>query len=124
MNGKKRWMVIAWLLLVAGTTSLLALGDNQEPTDKKDPASTAAQDPQAAQETAPQAPRETGPQAEPQSLDGAKVYAWNCGACHSERYPRERKDAAWDKIATHMRVRANLTADQTAAVLHYLKENN
>ncbi len=58
------------------------------------------------------------------ALDGAKVYAWNCGSCHSERWPKERNDADWKMIMTHMRVRANLTADQTAAVLSYLQENN
>ncbi len=57
-------------------------------------------------------------------LDGAKVYAWNCGSCHSERWPKERSDAEWEVIMTHMRVRANMTADQTEAVLRYLKENN
>lgn len=117
MKSKNRWIVIAGLLLIAATTSLLALGDGQEPSGQQSPeAAAAAPDPQPAPEAAPPAksPR----------LDGAKVYAWNCGACHSERYPSERKDAAWDKIATHMRVRANLTADQAAAVLHYLKENN
>lgn len=63
--------------------------------------------------------------ASPQSgLDGAKVFAWNCGSCHSERYPKERTDAQWDQIVTHMRVRANLTAEQAKAVLHYLQENN
>ncbi len=58
------------------------------------------------------------------ALDGAKVYAWNCGSCHSERWPKERSDAEWEVIMTHMRVRANMTADQTEAVLRYLKENN
>ena len=57
-------------------------------------------------------------------LDGAKVYAWNCGSCHSERWPKERSDAEWEVIMTHMRVRANMTAAQTEAVLQYLKENN
>jgi len=57
-------------------------------------------------------------------LDGAKVYAWNCGSCHSERWPKERSDAEWEMIMTHMRVRANMTAAQTEAVLRYLEENN
>jgi len=61
---------------------------------------------------------------EASALDGGKVYAWNCGACHSERYPKERTDSEWEVIITHMRVRANLTADQAKAVLRYLQENN
>lgn len=58
------------------------------------------------------------------ALDGATVFAWNCGSCHSERYPSEHTDAEWEVIVTHMRVRANLTGEQADAVLHYLKENN
>jgi cytochrome c5 len=57
-------------------------------------------------------------------LDGAMVFAWTCGSCHSERYPKEHTDTEWDMIVTHMRVRANLTGEQAEAVLHYLKENN
>lgn len=65
-----------------------------------------------------------GTKAKAPELDGAKVYAWSCGSCHSERRPKERTDGEWEVITTHMRVRANLTAAQSAAVLNYLKENN
>ena len=67
---------------------------------------------------------ETSDVAASSGLDGAKVYAWSCGSCHSERWPKERSDAEWEMIMTHMRVRANLTADQAEAVLDYLQENN
>ncbi|MBT8246378.1 MAG: hypothetical protein HKO82_14140 [Acidimicrobiia bacterium] len=70
------------------------------------------------------AEQEAPGKARPTALDGAKVYAWNCGSCHSERWPKERSDAEWDVIMTHMRVRANMTAAQAEAVLRYLKENN
>ncbi len=75
-------------------------------------------------ETASQGEPEQSAPAKRAKRDGAKVYAWNCGSCHSERWPKERSDAEWEVIMTHMRVRANMTATQTEAVLHYLKENN
>jgi mono/diheme cytochrome c family protein len=58
------------------------------------------------------------------NLDGAKVYAANCGNCHSERYPSERNDKEWSIIVMHMRVRANLTGAEARAVLEYLQANN
>ncbi len=57
-------------------------------------------------------------------LDGAKVYAANCGNCHSERYPSERTDKEWSMIVMHMQVRARLTGDEARAVLRYLQANN
>jgi len=73
-------------------------------------------------ETAQAAPAQ--PSGGTPQLDGATVYAWSCGSCHSERRPKEHTDADWQVIATHMRVRANLTAPQARAVLDYLQENN
>ena len=58
------------------------------------------------------------------TLDGAKVFAANCGNCHSERYPSERTDKEWSLIVMHMRVRAKLTGDEARAVLRYLQANN
>ncbi len=57
-------------------------------------------------------------------LDGAKVYAANCGSCHSERWPNERSDREWKIIVMHMKVRANLTGAESDAVLKYLQNNN
>ncbi len=58
------------------------------------------------------------------TLDGAKVFAANCGNCHSERYPSERTDKEWSLIVMHMQVRARLTGDEARAVLRYLQANN
>ncbi|MFV2073310.1 MAG: cytochrome c [Thermoanaerobaculales bacterium] len=58
------------------------------------------------------------------TLDGAKVYAANCGNCHSQRYPSERTDKEWSVIVMHMQVRARLTGDEARAVLRYLQANN
>ena len=57
------------------------------------------------------------------SLSGASLYAINCSRCHQERYPTEFNMAQWQTIMIHMRVRANLPADQAREVLKYLQEN-
>ena len=70
-----------------------------------------------------------GPPAAPEkpvlsnSLSGATLYAINCSRCHQERYPTEFNMAQWQTIMIHMRVRANLPADQAREVLKYLQEN-
>lgn len=103
-----------WIALAATACLLLvlAVGVSVAIADDETPASAQSQEAEASSP------------AERPALDGAKVYAWSCGSCHSERWPKERSDAEWDVIMTHMRVRANLTAAQTEAVLRYLKENN
>jgi cytochrome c5 len=60
---------------------------------------------------------------EPQKLTGQQLYAINCNRCHSERYPTEFTAAHWRTIMTHMRVRANLPADQAKEILKYLEQD-
>ncbi|MEW6749492.1 MAG: hypothetical protein AB1505_00755 [Candidatus Latescibacterota bacterium] len=57
------------------------------------------------------------------SLDGAAVFQRYCGQCHAERYPTERIQSKWTIIATHMRVRGQLTGQEAVAVLRYLQDN-
>ena len=57
-------------------------------------------------------------------LSGSKVFEQNCGKCHLPRQPKERSDKQWKIITTHMRVRANLTAEESKAVLEYLQSSN
>lgn len=57
-------------------------------------------------------------------LTGAELYSINCNRCHSERYPTEWTSAQWKTLLTHMRVRANLPADQAKEILKYLQENS
>jgi len=59
----------------------------------------------------------------PKKLTGQELYAINCNRCHAERYATERTPAQWRTIVTHMRVRANLPADQAKAILKYLQED-
>jgi cytochrome c5 len=57
-------------------------------------------------------------------LSGAELYSMHCNRCHPERYPTERTAAQWKTIMLHMRVRANLPAEQARTVLKYLQDNS
>ena len=72
----------------------------------------------AGPETAPEKP------AEKKSLSGADLYAIYCNRCHSERYATEFTAAQWKTIMIHMRVRANIPADQAREILKYLQEDS
>jgi hypothetical protein len=72
----------------------------------------------AGPETAPQKPPEK------KSLSGADLYAIHCNRCHPERYATEFTAAQWKTIMTHMRVRANLPADQAREILKYLQQDS
>ncbi len=56
--------------------------------------------------------------------DGARAWAQNCMRCHNIRDPQERSDREWEIIVHHMRVRANLTADEHRLILEFLKAAN
>jgi hypothetical protein len=64
------------------------------------------------------------PKAAPKKLSGAELYSMHCNRCHPERYPTERTAAQWKTILLHMRVRANLPADQSRTILKYLQDNS
>jgi hypothetical protein len=72
----------------------------------------------AGPETTPEKP------AEKTSLSGADLYAIHCNRCHPERYATEFTSAHWKTIMTHMRVRANLPADQAREILKYLQQDS
>ena len=57
-------------------------------------------------------------------LSGAELYSMHCNRCHPERYPTERTAAQWKTILLHMRVRANLPAEQARTILVYLQDNS
>ena len=52
---------------------------------------------------------------------GATLWAKNCGHCHNIRSPDSYSDAQWDVAMLHMRIRANLTADEHKQILAFLK---
>src|SRR5258708_4064083 len=64
------------------------------------------------------------PQVAPRKLSGAELYSMHCNRCHPERYPTERTAAQWKTILLHMRVRANLPAEQSREILKYLQDNS
>jgi hypothetical protein len=66
----------------------------------------------------------TKPKPAPKKLTGAELYSMHCNRCHPERYPTERTAAQWKTILIHMRVRANLPAEQSRTILKYLQDNS
>ena len=52
---------------------------------------------------------------------GAELWAANCAHCHNIRSPSFYSDAQWDVAMMHMRVRANLTAEEHRKILEFLK---
>ena len=59
--------------------------------------------------------------AKPARTGGAELWSRNCGHCHNIRSPSSYSDAQWEVVMLHMRVRANLTADEHKEILAFLK---
>lgn len=57
----------------------------------------------------------------PHAVDGEQVYRTNCTRCHNT--PPALTERETKVVVQHMRVRANLTAEQADAVLQYLIED-
>lgn len=55
---------------------------------------------------------------------GAQLWAENCSRCHNIRSPSIYSDAEWDLAMHHMRIRANLTAEESNKILEFLKSAN
>lgn len=55
---------------------------------------------------------------------GPQLWAQNCMRCHNFRSPKSLSDREWDIAIHHMRVRANLTAEESEAILIFLKSFN
>jgi len=55
---------------------------------------------------------------------GVKLWADNCTRCHNMRLPDSYSDAQWEIAVLHMRVRANLAAEDARAITEYLKSAN
>ena len=55
---------------------------------------------------------------------GAQAWARECGRCHNIRPPSELSDEEWRVSVTHMRVRANIPADEAEAIIAFLKASN
>jgi cytoskeletal protein RodZ len=55
---------------------------------------------------------------------GVQLWADNCDRCHNIRPPDSYSDAQWDVAVLHMRIRANLAAEDARAIVEYLKSAN
>jgi hypothetical protein len=60
----------------------------------------------------------------PAAKSGNQLWAENCARCHNNRSPSSYSDAQWEVVATHMRVRGNLTGPETEAILRFLQTAN
>jgi len=74
--------------------------------------------------TEKQADTSTSNTAQTQKLSGQDLYTINCSRCHTERYPREWTPGQWKTLMMHMRVRANIPADQAREILKYMQEES
>ncbi len=55
---------------------------------------------------------------------GAGYWGKQCQRCHNLRDPGEFTDDIWDVSVNHMRIRANIPADQARAIKAFLKASN
>jgi hypothetical protein len=105
---KHRFVAGAGLALVAA--SLCALSLTGASAEDKTP-----------KEAKPE--KKTEKKTEKKKLSGQELYAIHCNRCHPERYATERTASEWKTLMVHMRVRANLPADQAKTILKYLQED-
>lgn len=55
---------------------------------------------------------------------GSQLWAENCTRCHNVRSPSAYSDPEWEVAMHHMRIRANLTAEEHRKILEFLKSAN
>ena len=55
---------------------------------------------------------------------GVQLWTENCTRCHNLRPATTLSDAEWDVALMHMRVRANLTAEEHKKIVEFLKASN
>jgi mono/diheme cytochrome c family protein len=55
---------------------------------------------------------------------GAQLWADNCSRCHNIRPPDYYSDAQWTVVVHHMRLRANLTGEESRKITEFLQASN
>ena len=55
---------------------------------------------------------------------GAQLWGETCNRCHLAPSPADYNDTDWETISLHMRVRANLTENESKKILEFLKSAN
>ncbi|MEP6795920.1 MAG: cytochrome c [Saprospiraceae bacterium] len=53
--------------------------------------------------------------------EGSQLWSENCGRCHNAPAGSVYSNNEWDLIGTHMRMRAQLTADETRKIVSFLQ---
>ena len=106
MKQKITWLVAARSLIGLATVSLLIIG-------------CSTINPKGGEAATPE--KSSVASAPPAQAGGAEVWAQNCGHCHNIRSPGSYSDAQWEVVMLHMRVRANLTAEEHRKILAFLK---
>jgi len=59
-----------------------------------------------------------------QTKGGSQLWSENCARCHNMRPPTTYSDAEWEVAMHHMRIRAQLSAEEYKAILEFLKSAN
>jgi len=55
---------------------------------------------------------------------GVQLWSENCNRCHNAPSPADFTDVQWEKIGTHMKVRANLTDVEVKKITEFLQSAN
>ena len=55
---------------------------------------------------------------------GAQLWAENCSRCHNLRPPQSFSDTQWQTITHHMRLRADLTGEETRKITEFLQASH
>ncbi len=104
----KNQLAMCTMLLALGSVVALALyGCNSDQTSS-----------QSGSTTRPSGFALFGP---PPDKTGQELWADNCMRCHNGRPPEEFSSAQWEVIVHHMRLRANLTGDESRKIVAFLK---
>ena len=56
--------------------------------------------------------------------DGSVLWSENCMRCHNTPSPTDFNDSQWEVVGTHMKLRANLTEDETKKIIEFLQSAN
>lgn len=55
---------------------------------------------------------------------GSQLWGENCNRCHNAPPSADYSSSQWEVIGTHMKLRANLTDDETTKIVSFLKASN
>lgn len=55
--------------------------------------------------------------------NGSRLWAQTCIRCHNLRPPSQFSEMQWEVIMVHMRIRANLTAEEHKAIYEFIRSS-